>query len=149
MKIRLASGALVAFLLLASYAVRGQQLAVIEMFSPQGEVKSIRQVQARFSEPMVPLGDPREVVTPFDVSCPEKGAGRWADGRNWVYDFDKDLPAGVRCEFKVREGLKTLAGKEIGGQKGFWFSTGGPSILTSSPDQGSESIDEEQIFILE
>src|SRR4029434_3951019 len=103
-----ASDAMAAILLLESHTAWGQQFAVIEMFSPQGVVKSIRQVQVRFSEAVVPLGDPREVVTAFDVSCPEKGTGRWADGRNWVYDFDKDLPAGIRCEFKIKEGLKTL-----------------------------------------
>jgi hypothetical protein len=96
---------------------------------------------------MVPLGDPR-VASPFEVSCGEKGGGRWIDSRNWSYDFDRDLRAGLRCEFRVREEIKTLAGKAIEGQRVFAFSTGGPSILISVPFQGSESVDEDQIFIL-
>jgi len=66
----------------------------VELFAPQGEVKEVRQVTARFTTPMVPFGDPR-LVEPFDVDCAEKGSGRWADARNWVFDFERDLPAGV------------------------------------------------------
>ncbi len=68
----------------------------VEFFAPRGEVKGVRQVTARFAKPMVPFGDPRE-VDPFTIDCAEKGTGRWADPRNWVYDFARDLPAGVRC----------------------------------------------------
>jgi len=129
--------------------LHGQQSARIEEFSPQATVKNVRQVRARFSAPMVPLADPRESSAPFTIDCPEKGTARWADSRNWIYDFDGDLKAGVRCQFQVRDGLKTLAGKAIEGRRTFTFSTGGPSILTSVPFQGSEFVDEEQIFILE
>ena len=128
-----------------TYAEEG---AYVEMFSPQGTVKGVRQVSVRFSEQIVPFGDPRGLVEPFDIVCPEKGASHWADGKNWVFDFEKDLPAGIRCEFKVKQGLKTLSGKEIVGQKIFSFSTGGPAIKSSTPYQGSTYLDEEQIFIL-
>ena len=64
---------------------------------------------ARFSEPMVPLGDPRAASHPFAIDCAEKGTARWVDSRTWAYDFDRDLPAGVRCTFDVRPGLRTLA----------------------------------------
>jgi uncharacterized protein YfaS (alpha-2-macroglobulin family) len=120
----------------------------VEFFSPQGTVKTVRQVTARFSEQMVPFGDPRGLIEPFEIACPEKGTSRWADGKNWVFDFDKDLPAGIRCEFKLKPGLKTLSGKEVVGQKVFSFSTGGPSIRASIPYEGSRWLDEEQIFIL-
>src|SRR6266581_374070 len=46
----------------------------VELFSPQGEVKAVRQVTARFARPMVPFGDPRE-VDPFAIDCVEKGKG--------------------------------------------------------------------------
>jgi hypothetical protein len=85
-----------------------QQQARVESFSPQGTVKRIRQVLVRFSEPMVPFGDPRAINQPFDITCSEKGTPRWVDDRNWVFDFDRDLPAGVRCEFRVKEGLHSL-----------------------------------------
>ena len=118
------------------------------MFSPQGTVKNIRQVSVRFSEQMVPFGDPR-LLEPFDIKCHENGRGRWADSKNWIYDFDKDLPAGVICEFTVKPELNTLAGKPLTGQKQFSFSTGGPAIINSEPYQGSDRIDESQIFVLQ
>ena len=120
----------------------------VEFFSPQGTVKTVRQVTARFSEQMVPFGDPRGLIEPFEIACPEKGTSRWADGKNWVFDFERDLPAGIRCEFKAKPGLKTLSGKEIVGQKVFSFSTGGPAIKSSTPYEGSNYLDEEQIFVL-
>jgi uncharacterized protein YfaS (alpha-2-macroglobulin family) len=120
----------------------------VEFFSPQNTVKNVRQVAVRFSEAMVPLGSPKVEAEVFDIDCPEKGVARWADERNWIYDFDRDLSAGVRCAFRVKAGLKTLAGREIGGQRLFAFSTGGPAIRQSFPYEGSQYIDDEQIFIL-
>ncbi|TMH56031.1 MAG: alpha-2-macroglobulin, partial [Betaproteobacteria bacterium] len=118
----------------------------VEFFSPQGEVKAVRQVTARFARPMVPFGDPRE-VDPFAIDCVEKGKGRWADMKNWVYDFDRDLPAGVRCSFTLKAGLTALdASALVGGQR-FEFNTGGPAIVKSLPYEGA-TIDESQMFIL-
>ncbi|HXN87075.1 MAG TPA: hypothetical protein VN867_13460, partial [Candidatus Binataceae bacterium] len=117
-------------------------------FSPQGTVKQVRQVTARFSGPMVPLGDPRDTTAPFDIDCPAHGAGRWIDSRNWSYDFDHDLPAGVRCTFKLRAGLKSLAGTAFSDLRAFNFDTGGPSIVDQRPWSDSNNIDEEQAFVL-
>ena len=134
------------FIIPTAYSAEGPE---VEMFSPQGTVKGVRQVAARFSEEMVPFADPRGLVEPFEIDCPEKGTSRWADGKNWVYDFDKDLPAGLRCEFRMKPDLKSLSGKKMSGQKVFSFSTGGPSIMKPShPSEGRQDIDEEQIFIL-
>ena len=149
MKLAKVFPALPILVLVLEIPLHGQQQARVETFSPQGLAKKIRQARARFSEAMVPLGDPRVTASPFEILCPQKGTERWADGRNWMYDFDSDLPAGVRCEFKLRDGVKTLAGNEITGQRTFTFSTGGPSILSSQPYQGSEYIDEEQVFVLQ
>ena len=118
----------------------------VEFFSPRGEVKGVRQVTARFAKPMVPFGDPRE-VDPFAIECAEKGTGRWADPRNWVYDFARDLPAGVRCAFTVKTGLTDVDGAAVAGGQRFEFSTGGPAIVRSLPYEGSP-IDENQVFIL-
>ncbi|HYB21984.1 MAG TPA: MG2 domain-containing protein, partial [Thermodesulfobacteriota bacterium] len=143
---------LIGFILILSYSVSsllyGEEGPQVEKFTPQGTVKGIRQVRAQFSDQMAPFGDPRGLTEPFDIQCPGKGVARWADGKNWVYDFESDLPAGIRCEFTLKPGLKTLAGKEIAGARTFSFSTGGPAIQASIPLQGAESIDEEQIFIL-
>ena len=95
-------------------AVAAQDAAKVESFSPQGQIKDVRQVVARFSQPMVSFGDPRSEA-PFDIECAGKGRGRWADARNWLYDFDQDLPAGIECSFKTKPGLKTFAGSRSRG----------------------------------
>ena len=126
--------------------VMAVQAAEVEQFSPQGEVKGVRQVQARFATPMVPFGDPL-LLEPFEIDCPVAGTGRWADTRNWVFDFERDLPAGVNCRFTLRAGVADLAGAVVAAAA-YGFSTGGPSVRQSLPWEGSESIDENQIFIL-
>ncbi|OGP82309.1 MAG: alpha-2-macroglobulin [Deltaproteobacteria bacterium RBG_16_54_11] len=146
MKLKTA-GLIVVFFLSVIPFVYAADKPSVEIFSPQGTVKGVRQVTVRFSAQMVPFGDPRGLIEPFEIDCPEKGTGRWADAENWVFDFERDLPAGVQCTFRLKSGLKTLAGKEIEGQKEFSFSTGGPAIKNSIPYEGSR-IDEEQIFIL-
>ncbi|MBF8272996.1 MAG: alpha-2-macroglobulin [Magnetococcales bacterium] len=119
----------------------------VEWASPRGSVKKVRQVTVRFTHPMVPLGDPR-LEDPFIVQCPWKGQGRWADGRNWIYDFASDLPAGIICAFYPKETLKTLDGQPLGPEGKFSFSTGGPAIVNSLPPEGNEQIDEDQVFLL-
>lgn len=130
--------------------VRGQEAAGpvvrVESFSPQGEVKDVRQVVARFSEPMVAFGDPR-LESPFDVQCGAKGRGRWADAKNWIYDFESDLSAGEKCSFTPKAGLKSLANGPVD-RTSFSFTTGGPAIRVSHPAEGIEYIDEEQVFLL-
>ena len=119
--------------------------AGIESFSPHGEVKQVRQIAVRFTHEMMPLGDPR-LPQPFDIDCVEKGSGRWVDSKNWVFDFEHDLPAGVRCTFSLKPG-KTLDGTPLNPESKN-FSTGGPAILTALPYDGNEAIDENQIFVL-
>jgi alpha-2-macroglobulin len=143
---RMSCWAVVGLALLPAPA-RAVEAARVELFSPQGTVKGVRQVTARFTEPMVPLGDPR-LPDPFDIDCAERGTGRWADARNWVYDFERDLPSGMQCRFTLRHGLTTLAGGAVGGERSRTFSTGGPSVIQSLPHEGSESIDEHQVFLL-
>ena len=140
--------ACLAISLLAAWPSPAQQRPLVRSFSPQGTVKRVRQVRAQFSDPMVAFGDPRPALTPFEISCSPRGTGRWVDTNNWSYDFDQDLPAGVRCEFRLKDGLKTLVGVEVAGQAVFAFSTGGPAILNSRPWEGSGGIDESQVFIL-
>ena len=127
------------------FAVLAQ--TTVTSFSPTGTVKGVRQVKARFDAPMVPLGDMR-AADPFTVDCAEKGTGRWIDARNWSYDFERDLPAGVACRFTVKDGATDLAGKPLSGERAFAFDTGGPAIVESIPRRGSQRIDEQQIFVL-
>jgi alpha-2-macroglobulin len=119
----------------------------VESFSPSGYTKNVRQVTARFTVSMVALGDPR-LPDPFVIDCPASGKGRWADTRNWAYDFDDDLEAGVSCRFMLRKGLKSVAGEVLAGPTLFSFNTGGPAIIASLPRDGWEALDEDQAFLL-
>jgi len=121
--------------------------AAVEVFSPQGMVKDVRQVAVRFSEPMVAFGDPR-LPEPFAIDCEARGRGRWADTRNWIYDFESGLPAGLECRFTLREGLRSVAGNLLTGRRQYSFDTGGPSIRMSLPTDGDTSIDADQVFVL-
>ncbi|WP_173939484.1 hypothetical protein, partial [Pseudomonas sp. GW460-C3] len=60
---------------------------------------AIERFTARFSQPIVPLGDPR-AASPFDVTCAVGGQGRWVDPQTFVYDFANGLPGGTVCKFK-------------------------------------------------
>ncbi|HEX4329931.1 MAG TPA: MG2 domain-containing protein [Burkholderiales bacterium] len=121
--------------------------ATIQTFSPQGEIRTVRQVAARFSESMVKFGD-KDVPHPFLITCAEPGRGRWIDDRNWVYDFERDLPPGTHCSFKLKPEAKPLAGGNLTGKGEFVFSTGGPAVLSTQPYLESSSIDEDQAFLL-
>ena len=114
-------------------------------FSPQGDVAQIRQARATFSEPLVKFGDPK-AAAPFDINCAVAGTSRWADGKNWVYDFERDLPPGTRCTFTLKPGVKAVSGAAVTGKSVFQFSTGGPAVVRHMPE-GNE-IEEEQAFIL-
>ncbi len=115
-------------------------------FSPTGTAKAVRQAHARFSAPMVAIGDPR-LAAPFAVDCPVAGEGRWMDSRNWTYDFERTLPGGLHCTFTPAPDLRTLAGAPLTDLSPRAFDTGGPAVLQTEPWAGS-TIDEEQIFLL-
>lgn len=148
----LASAARVILILLiwmtAAGAVPANSAPPTVTFSPQGTIKKVRQVRAGFSQPMVPLGDPRVKQSPFQIDCPEHGMARWIDSRDWSYDFDRDLPAGVRCTFTLVPGLRTLSGATLENHPPFVFNTGGPAVIETMPWTGSGDIDEHQAFIL-
>src|SRR6185436_8510221 len=139
---------------LAAYAFAGLAAAApqVEVFTPRGEAKGVRQVAVRFTEPMVAFGDLR-LAEPFSVRCDGdaarlKGRGRWADARNWAYDFESDLPAGQRCTFTLRPDVKSASGAALAGEREFSFHTGGPAVKLSLPNEGHSAIDDEQWFLL-
>lgn len=116
-------------------------------FSPVGEVKKPSQVRARFSESMIPLGNPKFSLYPFEIRCPLQGVQRWVDDKNWVFEFTELLPGGVECTFETKK-LKSVAGNSLDEGERFSFHTGGPEIDSSSPYEGG-IIDEDQVFILD
>jgi uncharacterized protein YfaS (alpha-2-macroglobulin family) len=121
--------------------------ASVDSFAPTGTVKDVRQATARFSTDMVALGDPR-LPDPFDVRCAAEGKGRWVDTRHWVYDFAAPLPGGLSCSFTLKDGLRTPAGAAVTGPRRFEFDTGGPAVRGALPHEGSQQIDERQLFVL-
>ncbi|HTN67213.1 MAG TPA: alpha-2-macroglobulin, partial [Burkholderiaceae bacterium] len=124
----------------------GASAATIRSFSPQNEVAQVRQVRVSFSEAAVKFGDPKAPV-PFDIQCSEAGSGRWADERNWVYDFVRDLPPGTRCAFTLKADFKALSGVGFAGKTAFRFHTGGPAVRRTIPGNGATA-DPEQVFLL-
>lgn len=135
------------FVLLFSPLLVSAAQPQVEMFSPEGTVKQVRQVTARFSVQMVIFGDPK-LEDPFEVMCPEKGRGRWVDGRTWSYDFARDLPAGVVCRFTVKPNTRTVAGGAIMGRREFSFNTGGPAVAEVEPWRDHEAIQQDQAFVV-
>ena len=139
------------FLILATKVFSAEVVSV----SPEGSVKNIKQISVRFSTDMTPLGDPRDTINPFIPVCKDmKGVNinvpesqsRWADSKNWSFDYAKPLTSGVRCEFQMKANLKDLKGEAVK-EKNFSFSTSGPSIVSSRP--AYESIEPEQYFVLQ
>ena len=122
---------------------------VVQRFSPQGEVTSVRQARATFGAPLVDFGDPK-LGSPFDVQCVTPGTGRWVDDRTWVYDFAADVGPGARCAFTLKPGTRSRAGAAVAGKTAFAFTTGGPAIVRNFPSagEGGAGIDEEQVFVL-
>src|SRR3546814_1246022 len=52
---------------------------------------TISRFTLRFSEDMVPLGDPR-ARAPATHDCKVPADGRWVDTRTWVLEFETSLP---------------------------------------------------------
>jgi alpha-2-macroglobulin len=143
---------LAALCLIASMALASNVWALqISSLSPQGEVTQVRQVVAKFDQAAVDFGDTK-AAAPLTISCSDaqasKGNGRWISEREWAYEFENDLPPGVRCSSKSNPGFAPPAGKTLTGTTAFAFNTGGPFVRRISPSTNSR-IDEEQFFVLE
>ncbi len=101
----------------------------------------------RFSEPMVPLGDPRATV-PFTVKCPVTGTGRWVDPQTFVHEFASALPGGVTCDVTMRSNLASARGVKLTGPAVYKIDTGGPSARAVLPGSYDGDIEEGQVFIV-
>ncbi|SAK70004.1 Alpha-2-macroglobulin-like protein [Caballeronia catudaia] len=125
--------------------------ARIASVSPQGKVAQVRQVVAKFDEPMIAFGS-ASAAAPAKVACSGAsasalaGSGRWIDQKTWAFDFEHDLPPGVRCALDLADGLKSVAGNALSGPRHFAFQTGGPFVTRIMPRYGD--IEENQAFVL-
>ena len=135
---------------LGGAAAAGAQAFTLTTLTPQGEVAQVRQVSARFSENAVNFGDPR-APAPLTVSCDNasasRGQGRWRSAREWVYDFEADLPPGVRCRVLPVSGFKSPSGALLTSASSYHFHTGGPFVQRIWPGT-SDQVEEEQVFVL-
>ncbi|WP_321967223.1 alpha-2-macroglobulin family protein [Burkholderia cepacia] len=117
--------------------------------SPQGTVTEVRQSVVKFDEPMVAFGS-ASAPNPARVTCNDsaaaRGQGHWLDDKTWVYDFENDLPPGVRCSVALNDTLRSVAGNAASGPRRFTFQTGGPFPVNVRP--GSREIEEHQVFVL-
>lgn len=128
----------------------GAHALQVTSLTPQGEIARIRQVVAKFDQAAVNFGDPK-APAPLAVSCTDaqaaKGTGRWTSDKQWVFDFENDLPPGVRCTVTRVAGFKSPAGADLAGPERYQFNSGGPFIRNWQPSYGK--IDEQQLFMLE
>jgi hypothetical protein len=138
---------LLCFVLLCCWSGAWAQTTV-SGFSPEGQVRRVRQATARFSQPMVAFGDLR-ADTPFEVDCAVPGSGRWVDARTWSYDFERDLPGAVRtAASRCKPDVARSGRPAAGGHARIRVGTGGPAVLESRPGEGASGIDERQAFVL-
>ncbi|SAK76678.1 Alpha-2-macroglobulin-like protein [Caballeronia hypogeia] len=146
----LAATALIAALGM-SVAIHRADAARIVSVSPQGKVAQVRQVVAKFDEPMIAFGN-AAAPAPGKLACSgasasaTSGSGRWIDARTWAFDFEHDLPPGVRCALDLSDSLKSVAGNALAGPRQFAFQTGGPFVTRVMPGYGD--IEETQVFVL-
>ena len=108
---------------------------------------AVERFTLRFSQPMVPLGDPR-VAAPADISCPVGGEGRWTDPQTFVHEFAAPLPGGASCSFTLRAKLRSVAGYSVAGQQSFRVEAGGPVARAVLPSAYGSEVEEDQVFLV-
>lgn len=121
--------------------------ATVRQFTPQGEVRDAEQATAVFNTEMVPLGSV-DSVQPFEVQCPVSGKGAWNDPRTWTYRFSRALEPGEQCVFQLKKGLKAINGEVVSGKQTFNIVTPGPWILEMQPDEDTDRIEDDQVFLI-
>ncbi|MEO7400161.1 MAG: MG2 domain-containing protein, partial [Polaromonas sp.] len=135
---------------LAAVSLQAQALQISSL-SPQGEVSQVRQVVAKFDAAAVNFGDAK-APAPLTLSCSDpqatKGSGRWTSEREWVFQFDHDLPPGIRCDLSVVSSFKSPSGPILTGVGSYKFNSGGPFVQSLRPGT-YQPIDEEQYFTLQ
>lgn len=132
---------------LAAYSDSGPQVTLAIPGSAGWRGGAIDRFTLRFSEPMVPLGDPRAAPA-ASSDCPVESQGRWVDQQTFVLEFEKALPGGIACAVNLRDGLATLRGARLSGPSRFPIDTGGPSVRAVLAPGLDGDIDEDQVFLV-
>jgi uncharacterized protein YfaS (alpha-2-macroglobulin family) len=108
-----------------------EQVPQVTVFQPVGMQREVLQVQMRFSDEIVALGDDK-ARDPATVECKgsdEHPVGHWQNGRTWVAEFAHPLPDGVACTVSPGS-IKTLTGESVAAASPWSFNTGGPQIIS-------------------
>jgi len=134
-------------LALVATHVGGDPAPGVAAFSPSGTVERVEQITLRFATPMVAFGDSR-FPAPVAGTCSDGANERWVDAQSYAIDLPAPLAGGRRCTYALTPNLKDARGALVNGAKLFAFDTGGPSIRAAVPDDGSNRIEEDQVFLL-
>ena len=132
-------------LALAPIAAFGDNSPRVVLAQPGVGGGAIERFTVRFSQPMIPLGDPR-AAAPLTTPC--AGTGRWVDGQTWVFDFAAPLAGGTQCKFDLRPGVKSVAGYAVPGEASFTVDAGGPVARAVMPATDGDEIEEDQVFLV-
>ena len=130
---------------LAPVAAFGDNAPRITFAQPGIGGGAIERFTVRFSDAMVPLGDPRSAA-PLTTPC--AGQGRWVDPQTWVFEFATPLAGGTQCAFKAVDGVKSVAGYALAGTSTFTVDAGGPVARAILPDTDGDEIEEDQVFLV-
>ncbi len=134
-------------LAIAPVAALGDSSPQVVLATPGIGDGSIERFTIRFSQAMVPLGDPR-ATAPATVECAVGGEGRWVDQQTWVWEFANGLPGGTTCKIVTRDGLRSVAGYALANQQTFKVDAGGPVARAVMPSGGGDEIEEDQAFLI-
>ena len=115
--------------------------------TPSGEAHDVHQIVVKLSNPMVGFGAAASAPAPITGDCLHGGRGRWLDTKIWTMDFPQPLETGVTCTLMPAKDLKSLAGDPLENPtQVFTFTTGGPSIIESTPHRWG--VPEDAAFVL-
>lgn len=123
----------------------------IQTVTPQGVVQEARQVVVRTDTDAVRLGNAQaaDIAT---VQCTDaagaQGTGRWNDAREWVWQFERPVPAGVQCTITPKKSFKSPSQQGLTRASSYQFEVAGPSVLAIWP-RSYEPVDEQQAFVLQ
>jgi uncharacterized protein YfaS (alpha-2-macroglobulin family) len=134
-------------LVMSPIAALGDSSPSVVMATPGLGDGAIERFTLRFSQSMVPLGDPR-AAGPVKVTCGTPGEGRWADQSTYVWEFRTPLPGGAQCRFDLLEKLRSASGYAVTGQRSFTVDAGGPTARAVLPGQYGGEIEEDQVFLV-
>ena len=145
------AGWIALLLVLLPLAVRGDsppQVTLAVAGASGSDGGAVDRFTLRFSEAMVPLGDPR-APRAATSDCPVPASGEWVDQQTFVLDFEHELPAGITCKVTLREGLTTLRKARVTGQTSFSIDTSGPGVrAVLTQGEHGRAIDEDQVFLV-